>query len=309
MDNIILNEATHSIFYAPLYVSMELEYFKRSRLKIFLENGNGSDKTMEALLSGSADIGLLGPETTLYLHNKHIGRRVVNFAQLTNHAGNFLISREPYDDFDWDYVRGKTILGDRNDGMPEIILEYILRSRGIDPENDVYIDQSIPFGETADEFIAGVGDFTIEFEPDATRLELEHNYHIVASLGTDCHDVPYTTFASPYSYITSNSNIIQRFTNAMQKGMKYVSMASSKSIAKVIAPQFPYMNVDTITVIVDRYKQQGTWKNNLVFPKASFNLLEDILVSSNRLSELVPYKEVGTTHCAKRAFCCVNELY
>lgn len=306
MNNIVLNEATHSIFYSPLYVAMELGYFRKSRLNISLEDGYGSDKTMEALLSGTANIGLMGPETTLYHYNKHMDKMVVNFSQLTNHPGNFLISRDSYDNFDWNYVRDKTILGDRTDGMPEIILEYILRNNGINPENDVNIDQSIPFGKTADEFIAGFGDFTIEFEPDATRLEQEHNYHIVASLGVDCGNIPYTTFACTDSYITSNSNIIQRFTNAMQKGMKYVSLFSAKDIAKIIAPQFPSVDINTITLIVDRYKKQGTWKNNLVFDTNGYKILEDVLVSNNRLTNLVPYNKVVTTHFAKRAFCCVT---
>lgn len=88
---------------------------------------------MTAVLSGEADIGFMGPETTVYAASEGASDTVVNFAQLTQRAGNFLVARAPSDTFSWDDVKGKTVLGGRKGGMPEMVFEYVLRQNGIDP--------------------------------------------------------------------------------------------------------------------------------------------------------------------------------
>ena len=186
--------------------------------------------------------------------------------------------------------------------MPEMVFEYILTQNGIDPKKDLTIDQSIDFGSTAAAFSGGKGDFTVEFEPGATTLELENKGHVVASLGVDSGYVPYTAYSAKSSYLNSHPDIIQKFTNALQKGMNYVQSHTPEEIAKVIAPQFKETDLTTITTIVKRYYEQDTWKTDLIFEKESFDLLQDILENSGELKERVPYEELVTTTFAKKAF-------
>lgn len=256
---------------------------------------------MTAVLSGNADIGFMGSEASIYTYNEGANDYVVNFAQLTQRAGNFLVSREKSDDFSWDDLRGKEVLGGRKGGMPEMVFEYILKEHDIDPEKDLKINQNIDFGSTAAAFSEGQGDFTVEFEPGATNLEKEAKGFVVASLGTDSGYVPYTAFSAKQSYIDKNPDIIQGFTNALQKGMNYVRSHTPEEIAKIIEPQFKETDLDTITTIVTRYYEQDTWKDNLVFEEESFQLLQDILKSAGELTKEVPYKDLVTTTYAENA--------
>ncbi|MDO4312622.1 MAG: ABC transporter substrate-binding protein, partial [Eubacteriales bacterium] len=260
----------------------------------------GADKTMTAVLSGEADIGFMGSEASIYTYNEGANDYVVNFAQLTQRAGNFLVAREKMDSFKWEDLRGKDVLGGRKGGMPEMVFEYILRQNGIDP-SEVNIDQSIDFGSTAAAFSGGQGEFTVEFEPGATSLESEGKGYVVASLGTDSGYVPYTAFSAKKSYIDANPEVIQGFVNALQKGMDFVQGNTPAEIAKVIEPQFKETDIDTITTIVTRYYEQDTWKENLIFEEASFDLLQDILDDAGELSERAPYEDLVTTEFAEKA--------
>lgn len=296
--DVTLNEVAHSIFYAPQYVAIENGYFEEEGIKLTLVNGFGADKVMTAVLSGEADIGFMGSESSIYTYQEGANDIIVNFAQLTQRAGNFLVAREPMDDFKWEDLKGKDVLGGRTGGMPEMVFEYILKQNGIDPAKDVNIDQSIDFGSTAAAFSGGQGDFTVEFEPGATALEIEKAGYVVASLGVDSGYVPYTAYSAKSSYIEENPEIIQKFTNALQKGMDFVQTHTPEEIAKVIAPQFKETDLSTITTIVSRYYEQDTWKDNLIFEKESFELLQDILESAGELKERVPYEELVTTEFA-----------
>ena len=298
---VILNEVAHSIFYAPMYVAIEEGYFEDEGIDLQLDTGFGADKTMTAVISGSADIGFMGSEASIYTYNEGANDYVVNFAQLTQRAGNFLVAREDMPDFTWDDIKGKNVLGGRKGGMPEMVFEYILRQNGIDPAKDVAIDQSIDFGSTAAAFAENQGDFTVEFEPGATSLEKEGKGYVVASLGTDSGYVPYTAFSAKQSYIKDNPEIIQGFTNALQKGMDYVQSHTPEEIAAIIAPQFKETDQDTITTIVTRYYDQDTWKENLIFEEESFNLLQDILEDAGELAKRAPYEDLVTTEFAEEA--------
>ncbi|MEF9940913.1 MAG: ABC transporter substrate-binding protein [Lachnospiraceae bacterium] len=298
---VVLNEVAHSIFYAPMYVAIQENYFKDEGIQVTLVTGFGADKTMSAVLSGDADIGFMGPETTIYTYNEGSTDYIVNFAQLTQRAGNFLVAREENSNFKWSDLKEKTILGGRKGGMPEMVFEYILKQEGLDPATDVTINQGIDFGATAAAFSSGLGDYTIEFEPAATTLESGKKGSIVASLGTDSGYVPYTAFCAKSSYIEKNQKIIQGFTNALQKGMIYCKNHSSKEIAAIIAPQFKETDISTLTTIVERYHAQDTWKDNLVFEKESFELLQDILESANELKARADYEQLVTTEFAANA--------
>ena len=302
LTKVTLNEVAHSIFYAPQYVAIEEGYFKDEGLDLTLVTGFGADKTMTAVISGEADIGFMGAEASVYAYQEGATDAVVNFAQLTQRAGNFLVAREEMPDFKWEDLKDKKVLGGRKGGMPEMVFEYILRKNGLDPQKDLTIDQSIDFGSTAAAFTGDTSaDFTVEFEPSATALEKEGAGYVVASLGVDSGYVPYTSYSAKTSYMEKNPEIIQKFTNALQKGMEYVQSHTPEEIAEVIAPQFAETDLDTVTAIVKRYYDQDTWKSNLIFEKESFELLEDILEDSGELSERVSYEDLVTTKYAREA--------
>ncbi len=294
LTKVTLNEVAHSIFYAPQYVAIEEGYFAEEGLDLTLVTGFGADKTMTAVISGEADIGFMGAEASIYAYQEGATDPVVNFAQLTQRAGNFLVAREEMPDFSWDDLRDTRVLGGRKGGMPEMVFEYILKNHNIDPASDLEIDQSIDFGSTAAAFTGDMSaDFTVEFEPSATALEKEGKGYVVASLGVDSGYVPYTSYSAKTSFLNENPQIIQSFTNALQKGMDYVQSHSPEEIAQVISPQFPETDMDTLTTIVKRYYEQDTWKENLVFEKDSFELLQDILESAGELEKTGGLRTVG----------------
>lgn len=213
---VTLNEVAHSIFYAPQYAAIELGYFKEEGIDLTLVNGAGADKVMTALISGDADIGFMGSEASIYTYANGSEDYAVNFAQLTQRAGNFLVSRTPQENFRWEDLAGKKVLGGRKGGMPQLVFEYILKKHNLDPAADLTIDQSINFGLTAAAFPSSDADYSVEFEPFATTLETEGNGWVVASLGEESGYVPYTAYSAKKSYIEKHPEIIQQFTNAIQ---------------------------------------------------------------------------------------------
>ena len=302
LAKVTLNEVAHSIFYAPQYVAIEEGYFKDEGLDMTLITGFGADKTMTAVISGEADIGFMGAEASIYAYQEGATDSVVNFAQLTQRAGNFLVAREEMPDFKWEDLKGKKVLGGRKGGMPEMVFEYILKQNGLDPQKDLSIDQSIDFGATAAAFTGDdSADFTVEFEPSATALEKQGAGYVVASLGVDSGYVPYTSYSAKTSYMEKNPDIMQKFTDALQKGMDYVQSHTPEEIAEVIEPQFPETDLYTITAIVKRYYDQDTWKENLVFGQDGFELLQDILEDAGELKERTPYAELVNTEFAQNA--------
>ena len=301
MIEITLNEVAHSVFYAPMYVAFEEGYFEDEGLKVNLVNGLGADKTMTAVISGEAEIGFMGSEASIYVYNQGAEDYIINFAQLTQRAGNFLVSKDKNEEFTWANVKEKSIIGGRKGGMPQMVFEYILKKQGIDPGKDLEIVQNIAFGLTSQAFSSGQGDYTIEFEPAATALELEGAGKVVASLGVESGKVPYTAFSAKKSYIEKNPDVIQKFTNAIQKGMDYVQVHTPEEIAKVITPQFKETDAKTLVMLVTRYYEQDTWKDNLIFEESSLTLLQDILDDAGELQKRVPYEDIITTKYAEKA--------
>ena len=302
LTKVTLNEVAHSIFYAPQYVAIEEGYFAEKGLDLTLVTGFGADKTMTAVISGEADIGFMGAEASVYAYQEGATDPVVNFAQLTQRAGNFLVAREEMPDFKWEDLKGEKVLGGRKGGMPEMVFEYILKKNGIDPQKDLTIDQSIDFGSTAAAFTSDdSAAYTVEFEPSATILEKEGAGYVVASLGEASGYVPYTSYSTKASYMKENPEIIQKFTDALQKGMDYVQSHTPEEIAEVVAPQFKETDLETITAIVKRYYDQDTWKENLIFEKDSFELLQDILEDAGELTDRTAYENLVQTEYAQKA--------
>lgn len=302
MVKLTLNEVAHSIFYAPQYVAMEKGYFQQEGLDVDLVTGYGADKTMAALLSGDAQIGFMGGEASVYAYLEGSQDPVVNFAQGTQRAGNFLVGRQQEENFQWESLKGKKVIGGRKGGMPQMVFEYILKKHGLDPEKDLEIEQGIDFGSTGAAFSGGQGDYTVEFEPSATMLEQEGAGFVVSSCGVESGYVPYTSYSARASFLEENPEIIQNFTDALQKGVDYVQCHTPEEIAQVIHPQFPENDIHTITAIVKRYQEQDTWKSSLIFEKDSFELLQDILEGAGELTERVPYEKLVITSFAQESY-------
>ncbi|MBQ8281764.1 MAG: ABC transporter substrate-binding protein [Lachnospiraceae bacterium] len=307
LTKVVLNEVAHSYFYAPMYVAIELGYFEEEGIDLVLVNGSGADNTMTALVSGEADIGFMGSEQSIFVTNEGMSDQVVNFAQLTQRAGNFLVVREGVEyemeedgSFDWNSLKGKTVIGGRAGGMPEMVFEYILDQKGID-KADIDIIQNIDFGYTGQTFASGEGDYTIEFEPSASSLVTEGYGNIVASLGEESGYVPYTAFCAKQSYIDENKDVIQKFTNALQKGLDYVNTHTVEEVANVIAPQFEGFDAETIAIGLKNYADQDSWKEDLIFEESSYDLLLDILEYSKVIDERPDYNKLVTTEFAKAA--------
>ncbi len=299
MTTVRLNEVVHSVFYAPQYVALANGYFEDEGLNIELSVGNGADKSMTALLSDSADIALLGTEAGIYVINEGRENSVKAFAQLTQRAGNFLISRTDDENFDWESLRGKSVIGGRKGGMPELVLEYVLKQKGL--ENDVEIINNISFESTAGAFAADVGDFTVEFEPTATSLEQEGVGYVAASLGTECGFVPYTVYMASSEYMEENPDIIQKFTNAVYRGQLWTENHTSGEIAEVIQSYFPENDVETLAGIIERYKSQDTWRATPVYSEEDFELFEDIMEEGGELTRRVAFDELIDNSFAQKA--------
>ena len=289
LTTVRLNEVVHSVFYAPQYVALENGYFNEEGLDIELSVGQGADKSMTALLSDSADIALLGTEAGIYIINEGKEDHIKTFAQLTQRAGNFLVSRKDEPNFKWSDLKGKSIIGGRPGGMPELVLEYVLNEKGLEKGKDVDIINNISFESTSGAFAADVGDYTVEFEPSASALEQKGLGHVVASLGTESGFVPYTVYMSTSDYINENPEIIQSFTNAIYKGQLWVNEHTSEEIAAVILPYFTESDLETLTGIIERYKAQDTWKTDPIFEKESLEHIEDIMEFGGELSKRVDF--------------------
>lgn len=301
LTTIRLNEVAHSIFYAPQYVAIEKGYFEDEGIALELTNGMGADNVMTAVVSGEADIGFMGSESSIYVYQEGAKDYIVNFAQLTNRAGNFLVAKKADDTFEWSKLKGKTVLGGRDGGMPEMVFEYVLKKNGIDPKKDLNIVKNIDFGLTAQAYASGQGDYTVEFEPFAASLEADGKGKVVASLGEASGDVPYTAYSAKKSYMKSHQKELLAFTKAVQKGMDFVQSHTPEEIAKVIEPQFPETDKKALETVVKRYYDQGTWKEDLVFEKASFELLQDILQDAGVLKDRLSYDDLVDTKLAKQA--------
>jgi len=303
LTRINLNEVVHSIFYAPQYVAISLGFFEEEGLEIILTVGNGADRTMTALITGEANIGLMGTEAALYVYNEGLENHSLAFAQLTQRAGNFLVSRTPMPDFAWTDVNGTTVIGGRAGGMPQMTLEYILRQHGLDPRADVEILTNLAFTTTAGAFTGGIGDFTAEFEPSAFALEQAGIGHVVASLGMDSGALPYTVYMATKSYIENNPEIIQSFTNAIQKGMTWVNSHSPLEIAEAIHSGgfFKEFEIEDLAFIIERYKAADVWKQDGIFCPVGFELLQDIMEQGGELTRRVPFDALITTEFAEKA--------
>ena len=292
LETVRLAEVAHSIFYAPMYVAIEEGYFEEVGIDIELSLANGADKVSAAVLSGDADIGFAGSEATIYVYNGGEKDYLKTFARLTQKDGSFIVAREGIKDFTLDDLVGKTIIGGRAGGMPEMTLEWALSDAGIDPKKDVDIDTSVAFSAMSSAFIGGTGDFVALFEPNALQLEQEGYGYVVASLGELGGVVPYTAFFARDSYLNDNKELIENFDKAIQKGIDFVHNSSDKKVAEVIIDQFPDTSLDDLTKIVKRYRSIDAWPDNTEFTEEEFDHLQDIMINAKELDSKVPFSDL-----------------
>ncbi len=296
-----LMEVTHSLFYTPQYVALTQGFFEEEGLDVELITGGGADKVMTAMLSGEADIGFMGAEASVYVYNEGRDNYAINFAQLTQRDGSFLVGREKDDNFTFDKLKGKTILGGRKGGMPEMTLEYVLKSKGLVLNEDVVVRTDVQFDALAGAFISGEGDYVTLFEPVATTLEKEGQGYVVASIGVEGGYIPYTCYSTTIEYMEENPEIIQKFTNALYKGMVWVQNHSVEEIAEAVKPYFPDTEDDVLVALIDRYRMQDSWKPDLIITEEGMDHLMHIMELAGELDKRADYDKIVTTEFAEQA--------
>ena len=295
-----LNEVTRSVFYAPQYVAIAKGYMAEEGLEIELTTGQGADAVMTAVLSGQSDIGFAGPEASIYVYNEGKEDYCEVFAQVTQKDGSFLVARDATDNFSWEDLKGKTIIPGRKGGVPYMTFEYVLKQHGLTPGKDVILDDSIQFSLMAGAFTAGTADYVTLFEPTATSTEEAGAGYIVASVGEEAGEIPYTAYFAKKSYIKENSDTIEKFTRAIYKGQKYVEEHSMEEVAELIKDFFPDTDVKLLAKVLQSYKDIDAWKTDPTMKEEAFNKLQEVMTEAGELEKKAPYNKIVNNSYAEK---------
>jgi NitT/TauT family transport system substrate-binding protein len=297
------NEVVRSILYAPAYVALTNGWFKDADFDVALTTANGGDKSAAALLSGSADIALIGPETSIYVQNSDSPAKIPIFCGLTATDGFMLVGREKVDKFDWKSLKGKEILGFRPGSTPLLFLEAALRQNGVDPLKDVKLNNNVAIPARVGSWLAGQNQFAIFIEPDASQLEMDGKAHFLASIGQTVGPADYTTFMATDKYIKDNPEIIQTWTDVIYKAQKWTASQPADDVAKAIAPFFPGVNPKALTAAAERYRKLNIWKSTPKIEPKAIERFEDILVEGNVLDKAkrVKFETLVLTQFADKA--------
>ncbi len=296
-----LNEVTRSVFYAPQYVAIAQGYFKEKGIEVEITTGQGADNVMTAVLAGQSDIGFAGPEASIYVYNEGKEDHTQVFAQLTKRDGSFLVARDKTDEFDWNQLKGKTVIPGRKGGVPYMTFEYVLKQKGINPSTDVNLDDSISFDLMAGAFAGGNAEYVTLFEPTASMTEEQGAGYIVASVGAEAGEIPYTAYFAKKSYIAKNEELIQNFTDAIYKGQKWTQEHSAKEIAELIKDFFPSTDVKMLENSIQRYKDIDAWNKTPVLTEEAFNKLQDVIEEAGELEKRADYEKVVNNKYAEQS--------
>ncbi len=299
-DKVNVSEVTRSVFYAPQYVAINQGFFNENNIEIDLITGEGADSVMTSVLSGQVDIGFAGPEASIYVYNEGKEDYTQVFAQLTRKDGSFLVSKKEIEDFKWTDLKGKKIIPGRKGGVPFMTLEYVIKNNGLDPQKDLFLDDSIKFDLMAGAFSSGDADFVTLFEPTASMTEKQGKGYIVASVGKEAGEIPYTAYFAKKSFIEKNSDLIQRFTNAVYKGEQWVKNHSSEETAQIIKDFFPDTNIEILTAAVQSYKDIEAWNETPVLKKESFERLQNVMKTAGELEKEAPYDKIINNSFAEK---------
>lgn len=296
-----VSEVIRSVFYAPQYVAIEKGFFKAEGLDVELNTAWGGDKVMTAVLSGQADVGLVGAETTVFVQQQGSPEPVVSFAQVTQRDGSFVVARQKTANFDWAQLKGKSLIGSRAGSMPEMVSEYVQRKNGLNPKVDNQIIQNISFDNQTAAFASGTGDFYQAFEPAGSILEKQGQGYVVAYFGKDSGKLPYTVFIAKDGFLKANPTTSQKFANAVQKAQNWVQTSKPEEIADVIAPYFPEVPKDILASVAKRYKESDAWAQDPIIDKEEFDNMKKIMQEAGELKGDAPYEKLVNTTFAEKA--------
>ena len=297
-----LSEVTHSVFYAPQYVAMSQGFFADEGLDVELTNGGGADKVMTAVVSGSADIGLAGPESCIYICNQGKDDHPVIFAQLTKRDGSFLVGRTG-DSFSWDDLRGCTIIGGRKGGVPEMTLEYVMKQNGVVPQVDAVVDTSVQFNMMAGAFTGGQGDYVTLFEPTATEVERAGHGYVLCSIGEESGEIPYTAYFASQSYMEAHPDVVQGFANAIARAQRWITEHTDREVAEAICEQFPDTSLDVLEAVTARHRQIDAWNTVPMMQQSALERLETVMTEAGELqrSDWVDFEQLVDNSFAEAA--------
>lgn len=297
-----INEVTHSVFYAPMYLADALGYYEEEGFEVEFTNGGGADNTMAAVLSGSADVGFCGPEAALYIAIGGSSDSPKVFGQLTKRDGSFLVARTPEPDFEWSDLEGKEILAGRKGGVPAMTFEYVIEELGVNAS----LNYDVDFNYMTAAFESGIADYCTMFEPTASDYEAEGKGYIVASVGEQSGEIPYTCFAAKESYINENPEKIEGLLRAVTKATKFVMENDAATVAEYLVPYFDGTSEESLANSVQAYKDIDAWVANMAMEEAAFTRLQDVIENSGELERCVDFDELILTDVAQKVY---EEVY
>lgn len=299
-DVIRLNEVTHSVFYAPLYVAVNNGYFEEEGLTIEITNGGGADKSMTAVISGQADIGLMGPEAAIYIYNEGRSDYPIIFGQLTRKDGSFIVARTQMPNFTWNDLVGSEILGGRKGGAPAMALEYALRKNNLIDGQNITLNYDVQFDLMTSAFDSGVGNYCTMFEPAASNFVKAGKGYIVASVGAEAGDMPFTAFMATKSYLKNNNLKVEKFMRAIKKGMDFVHSNTSLTIAQSIVASFDGTDVETLASAIESYKAINAYMDTPVMKSEDFDRLQDVIIQAGVMNKKAPFAKVVDNTIAQK---------
>lgn len=290
-SSITVAEVTHSVFYAPFYVSIHNDYFKEEGLDVDVILTSGADKVASSVLSGDAQIGLSGLEATIYVYDNNAKDYLVSFSSLTKRDGQFIFGDcNLKDNFTLEDLKGKSVLVGRKGGMPAMVFAYGLYKN--ESYEGVNLDTSVDFASLSGAYIGKVGDFVNLFEPTALSLEKEGVGCVLGSVGQIAGELPYTVFHTKKSYLENNEETIEKFTNAIRKGLKFVKNNDSKTIAKIIQSEFPSTSLEDLEKVIERYKEADSWYDDTLIKEEVYNNLLDLMQYNDALENRYEFNKL-----------------
>lgn len=298
---VVLNEVTRSVFYAPLYCAVGLGYFEDEGIELEIVTGGGSDKSMTALIAGEAQFALMGPETGVYVVNEGNQNHPMVIGQLTKRDGSYLVGRESDPDFNWEKLRGKSVIGGRPGGMPYMTLNYVLKKHGLTPGVDVDVISNVQFNLMGGAFEGGTGDYVTLFEPTATLFERNGSGFIVANVGLESGEVPYTAFMTMPETIKKDPELVMSFLKAIYRAQLFVWSASDEEVARAMKASFPDADEETLKIVAKSYRDTDSWMKTPIMTEDAFTRLQDIMESNGELKARVTFKELVDNSFAEKA--------
>ncbi len=285
-----LCEVTHSIFYAPLYVAINKGYFADEGIEIELTNGGGADKVMSAIASKSADVGLMGPEATIYCQAQGQKDYPVIFGQLTKRDGSFLVSKTPQPDFKWSDLKGKHVLAGRKGGVPAMTMQYVVNAAGLNEETDLKFNTDVAFNMMGPVFEAdSTVDYTTLFEPTASEFVAAGKGYIVAAVGEAAGEIPYTAFSASKSYLEENAELMKGFLRAVKRGYDFIKSTTPEECAPLLTPSFDGTSEKSAAAALKSYLEIDAWCSTPVFTEQSYIRLQDVMQNADCLDKRVPF--------------------